>query len=118
MCGRLVAAAARFAGDRGIRFAAYQELGPDDFARLGVTRAQCEARLRFRDARGRVHGGALAVNRFVRDAAPAGWRGVPARFLAAAFTWVPPLLFLEVIAYEVVARNRGCAAPPAPGSDC
>ena len=118
MCGRLVAAAARFAGDRRIRFAAYQELDPDDFARLGVTRAQCEARLRFRDARGRVHGGALAVNRFVWDAAPAGWRGVPARALAVAFTLLPPLLLLEVIAYEVVARNRGCSVRPDSGAGC
>ena len=115
MCARLVAVAARFAGDRDVRFAAHQELGEDDFARLGVTRAQCEARLRFRDQGGRVHGGALAVNRFVRDAAPRGWRGVPARILAAVFTWLPPLLLLEALAYEVVARSRGCSAPAAPG---
>lgn len=113
MCTRLVTAAARFAGDREIGFAAYQELDPADFDRLGVTRSRCEARLRFRSLRGRWRGGALAVNAFVWAAAPRGWRGLPARTLAAAFTLLPPLLLLEMLAYEVVARNRGCSAPAA-----
>lgn len=73
-----------------------------------MTRADCEARLRFRDRRGRVHGGAFAVNRFVFFAAPPGLRGLPARVLVAALYLLPPLLLLEMLAYELVARNRAC----------
>ena len=76
--------------------------------RLGVSRAACEKRVRFRDARGRFHGGAFAVNRFVLHAAPPGWKGLPARCLAVAFYALPPLLLAELAAYEIVARNRHC----------
>ncbi len=103
-------AAARFAGDREVRYLAYQTLPDEDFARLGVTRAECEARLRFRNRRGRWFGGAFAVNRFLWFAAPPGLRGAPARTLVLAFYLLPPLLLLEVIGYALVARNRGCDA--------
>ena len=75
---------------------------------LGVSRAACESRVRFRAVRGRWHGGAFAVNRFVLHAAPDGWRGVPARALALLAYAFPPLLLAELLAYEIVARNRHC----------
>jgi hypothetical protein len=77
--------------------------------RLGISRAACERRVRFRNARGKFHGGAFAVNRFVFHAAPDGWKGLPARALVVAAYVLPPLLFLELAAYEVVARNRNCS---------
>lgn len=64
--------------------------------------------MRFRNARGRFHGGAFAVNRFVFHAAPAGWKGLPARALVVAAYALPPLLLAELAAYEIVARNRNC----------
>jgi len=76
--------------------------------RLGVSRAACEKRVRFRDPRGKFHGGAFAVNRFVFHAAPPGPRGLPARTLVVAAYAFPPLLIAELAAYEIVARNRHC----------
>lgn len=64
--------------------------------------------MRFRDARGKLHGGAFAVNRFVLHAAPPGRRGLPARTLVVAAYVLPPLLIAEIAAYELVARNRHC----------
>ncbi len=75
---------------------------------LGVSRSACEKRVRFRDVRGRFHGGAFAVNRFILHAAPPGWKGLPARFLVVAAYVLPPLLLAELAAYEIVARNRNC----------
>ena len=79
-----------------------------ELGRLGISRAACERRLRFRDARGRFHGGAFAVNRFLLHAAPPGLRGAPSRALAILCYAFPPLLLAELVAYEIVARNRGC----------
>ena len=75
---------------------------------LGISRAACQRRLRYRDARGRVHGGAFAVNRFLFHAAPPGVRGLPVRLLVLVAWMFPPLLLVELLAYEVVARNRNC----------
>ncbi len=75
---------------------------------LSVSRSACEKRVRFRDVRGRFHGGAFAVNRFILHAAPPGWKGLPARFLVVAAYVLPPLLLAELAAYEIVARNRNC----------
>lgn len=75
---------------------------------LGISRTACEERVRFRDLKGRFHGGAFAVNRFLLYAAPPGPRGLPARILAVLAYAFPPLLFAELAAYEIVARNRGC----------
>jgi len=75
---------------------------------LGVSRAACEKRVRFRDSRGRFHGGAFAVNRFILHAAPPGSAGLPARLLVVAAYVLPPLLLAELAAYEIVARNRNC----------
>ena len=89
-----------------MRFSAFQELSDDDLAALGVSRAACSRRVRFRDARGRFHGGAFAVNRFVLGSAPRGWRGLPIRALVILAYAFPPLLLVELLAYEIVARNR------------
>ncbi len=75
---------------------------------LGVSRSACEKRVRFRDARGRFHGGGFAVNRFILHAAPPGRKGLPARLLVVAAYVFPPLLLAELAAYEIVARNRHC----------
>lgn len=64
--------------------------------------------MRFRDVRGKFHGGAFAVNRFVLHAAPPGLKGLPARILVVAAYVFPPLLVAELAAYEIVARNRHC----------
>ncbi len=88
------------------RFAAFQELTPAELRTLGLSREDCARSLRFRDAGGRVHGGAFAVNRFVLAAAPGNWRGALIRIAVAMFYVLPPLLLVEIAAYEAFARNR------------
>ena len=106
VCSRLAGLAARFAGDRVGGFAAFAELSDAELADLGLSRADCFRRLRFRDARARVHGGAFAVNRFLLAAAPPGWRGMPVRLAVWLLYLLPPLLLLEVVGYEIFGRYR------------
>ncbi len=57
------------------------------------------------------------MNRLMLDCAPRGMRGVPARALAVLAYAFPPLLLAELLAYEIVARNRRrrCREPDPPG---
>ena len=106
ICSRLAVLAARFAGDRVGRFAAFEELSDTELAGLGLSREDCFRRLRFRDAAGRVHGGAFAVNRFLLAAAPPGPRGLPVRLGVWIFYLLPPLLLAEIVGYELFGRYR------------
>ena len=107
ICTRLAVLAARFAEDRVDRVTAFQELPAAYLRRLGLSREACARRLRFREAGGRVHGGAFAVNRFLLAGAPPGWRGVLVRGAVWVVVVFVPLLLLEIALYELVARNRG-----------
>lgn len=118
VCTRLAGYAARFASGREIAFAAFQEIPAAGLAAMGLSRADCERRLRFRAASGRVFGGVFAVNRFLLAAAPPGFGGIAARALVLVCYALPPLLALEWAAYELFARNRArfgspdCAGDP------
>ena len=105
ICTRLAVLAARFAEDRA-RIRAFQEVPEAELRRLGLSRKDCARRLRFREEGGRISGGAFAVNRFLLAAAPPGWRGSPVRTAVRLVVGFPPLLLLEIAAYELVARNR------------
>ncbi len=48
------------------------------------------------------------MNRFLLYAAPPGLPGFPSRALALLCYAFPPLLLAELLAYELVARNRDC----------
>ena len=106
ICVRLARAAARFDSGRRVRFAAFQELPDRELTELGISRDACARRLRFRDRKGRWHGGAFAVNRFLLAAAPRGLRGLPVRALVVLAFLFPPLLLAELLGYEIVARSR------------
>lgn len=120
ICSRLAGYAARFASRREpeIAFAAFQEIPAADLAAMGLSRADCERRLRFRAASGRVFGGVFAVNRFFLAAAPPGPGGAAVRALVLVSYALPPLLALEWAAYELFARHRArfgspdCAGDP------
>lgn len=118
ICSRLARAAARFAGERGVAVSAYQEMPAAELSAIGLTEEECARRLRFRGASGRLFGGAFAVNRFLLAAAPANLGGRLVRAAVALCYALPPLLLLEVAAYELFARNRrrfgsaGCAPEP------
>lgn len=118
VCSRLARYAARFASGRGIAFAAFQEIPPAELVAIGLSRADCERRLRFRAASGRVFGGVFAVNRFLLAAAPSGPGGFGVRLAVLLCYALPPLLLLEWAGYELFARNRsrfgspGCAGDP------
>ncbi len=111
-CNRAVRTAARLDGSGRVRFAAFQECADAELAALGLSRADCERRLRFAIPGGRVWGGALAVNRFLLAARPGGVGGWLLRAGAILAFAVPPLLALEALAYEVVARNRSRECAP------
>ena len=101
-CGICTVAAdhARRLDTRGAwRIEPYQSFGAEELAALGLDEAQCAQYLRVVDARGRVHSGALAVNRFLWDVAP--WS-----VLVGLLYVFPALLLAEVAVYELVARNR------------
>lgn len=118
VCTRLAGHAARFASGREIAFAAFQEIPRGELEAMGLSPADCERRLRFRAASGRVFGGVFAVNRFLLAAAPSGPGGFAARLLVLLCYALPPLLLLEWAGYELFARNRsrfgspGCAGDP------
>ena len=117
ICSRLARAAARFAGDRGVGVSAFQEIPAGALSAMGLTAGDCARRLRFRAESGRVFGGAFAVNRFLLAAAPANFGGRLVRAAVALCYTLPPLLLLEVGAYELFARNRRRFGSPACGPD-
>lgn len=112
VCSRLARYAARFASRREMAFAAFQEVPAAELAAMGLSRADCERRLQFRNASGRVFGGVFAVNRFLLAAAPPGLGGAAVRGLVLVGYALPPLLLLEWAAYELFARNRARFGSP------
>lgn len=117
ICSRLARAAARFAGERGVAVRAYQEIPAGAWSAIGLTAGDCARRLRFRAESGRLFGGAFAVNRFLLAASPANLGGRLVRAAVALCYALPPLLLLEIAAYEVFARNRRRFGSPACGPD-
>lgn len=77
-------------------FQAYSE---EDLSRVGLNYEMCKELLQVVDPSGRVFAGANAVN-FV------GLRLFPISIGVAALQFFPPLIWLEHLAYGVVARNR------------
>ena len=77
----------------------YQRVPEAEIQRFGVSHADCARRLKVITRRGRVRSGAFAVNHFFLHYFP--WN-----LLVWLLVVVPPLLLLEMITYELVARNR------------
>ncbi len=117
-CTRAVRLAVRLDQGSRVRFRPFQELPPPELRSLGLSPEDCERRLRFVVPGGRTWGGALAVNRFLLCVNPGGFGGWLLRAAALLVFLLPPLLLFEVLAYEMVARNRhrfgspDCGASP------
>ena len=77
----------------------YQRVPEPEIQRFGTSHADCARRLQVITRRGTVHSGAFAVNYFFVHYFP--WK-----LLVVLLYVVPPLLLLEMITYELVARNR------------
>jgi len=81
------------------RIIPFQDLSDAELQALGVTRTQCARRLHAVSRSGRVYRGAFAVNFFL-------WQHPPWLLLVVLCYAVPLLLWLEIIAYAVIARHR------------
>ena len=77
----------------------YQRVAESEIQAFGIRHADCARRLQLITRRGKVHSGAFAVNNFLVHYFP--WK----LFVLLLYV-VPPLLFLEIIGYELVAKNR------------
>ena len=77
----------------------FQRLADADLQPFGLSRADCLRRLQVISRKGTVHSGAFGVNFFFVHYFP--WK-----LLVILLYLVPPLLFTEIVVYELVARNR------------
>lgn len=77
----------------------YQSVEESEIEPFGIDHAHCAQRLQLITRQGKVHSGAFAVNNFLVHYFP--WK-----LLVLLLYVAPPLLFLEIIGYEIVARNR------------
>ena len=77
----------------------YQRVAESEIQTFGINHADCARRLQLITRQGKVHSGAFAVNNFLVHYFP--WK-----LLVLLLYVVPPLLFLEIIGYELVAKNR------------
>ena len=77
----------------------YQRVPEPEIQTFGISHAHCAQRLQLITRQGKVHSGAFAVNNFLAHYFP--WK-----LLVVLLYVVPPLLFAEMIGYEIVARNR------------
>lgn len=78
---------------------AWQRLGDDGLARLGLTRADVEAAVWWVDGDGRLGRGHVAVARAA--IASGGWRAV-----LGATGLVPPFSWIASALYAIIARSR------------
>ena len=87
--------------DRRGRFviAPFQVVSDEELREWGIDRGSCGRRLRVASAGGRVYSGAFGVNYFL-------WKQPWWRILPTLIYALPPLLLLELLGYELVARNR------------
>ena len=77
----------------------YQRMPEPEMQSFGLRHIDCSRRLQVITQQGKVHSGAFAVNYFFVQYFP--WN-----LLVVLLYVVPPLLLLETITYELVARNR------------
>jgi len=77
----------------------YQRVPEPEMQPFGLGYINCSRRLQVITQQGKVHSGAFAVNYFFVQYFP--WN-----LLVVLLYVVPPLLLLETITYELVARNR------------
>ena len=77
----------------------YQRVPEREIQPFGIKHADCARRLQVITRRGKVHSGAFAVNYFFIHYFL--W-SLPVVFLYL----LPPFLLLEMVTYEIVARNR------------
>ena len=77
----------------------YQRVAESEIQTFGINHADCARRLQLITRQGKVHSGAFAVNNFLVHYFP--WK-----LLVLLLYVVPPLLFLEIVGYELVAKNR------------
>ena len=77
----------------------YQRVPEPEIRQFGISHADCTRRLKVITRHGTVHSGTFAMNYFFLHYFP--WK-----LLVILLYVVPPLLLLEMITYELVARNR------------
>jgi predicted DCC family thiol-disulfide oxidoreductase YuxK len=77
----------------------YQRVPEPEIQTYGISYADCARRLQAITREGKVRSGPFAVNHFLVHYFP--WR-----LLVILLYAVPPLLLLEMLTYELVARNR------------
>ena len=77
----------------------YQRVSELEVKRFGISYVDCARRLQVITRDGKVRSGAFAVNHFFAHY-------VPWNLLVILLYLVPPLLLLEILGYELVARNR------------
>jgi predicted DCC family thiol-disulfide oxidoreductase YuxK len=77
----------------------YQRVPEHEMQPYGVSHADCARRLQVISRGGKAHRGAFAVNYFFVHYFP--WK-----LMVVLLYVLPPLLLLELLTYEVVARNR------------
>lgn len=78
----------------------YQQIPEQHLQDFGISYADCAKRLQVISTRGKVYGGAFAVNYFFLHYFP--WS-----LLVGLIYLLPVLLVLEVVIYALVAKNRG-----------
>lgn len=77
----------------------YQRVPEPEIRPFGINHADCGRKLRVISQKGTLRSGAFAVNYFFSHYYP--WR-----LLVALLYLAPPLLLVEMLVYELVARNR------------
>jgi predicted DCC family thiol-disulfide oxidoreductase YuxK len=77
----------------------YQRVPELELQPYGISYADCARRLQVITRKGKVRSGAFAVNHFFIHYFP--WS-----LLVILLYVVPPLLLLEILTYELVAKNR------------
>ncbi len=78
----------------------YQVFAESELLRFGISYNQCTRKLQVITRRRKVYAGALGVNYFL-------WQRFPWRLLVILIYALPILLLLELLAYRLIADNRG-----------
>ena len=99
LCHAAARLAERLDRTRGFSILPYQHFSNNELQQRGASAQQCARRVHVLTARGKIFTGAFAVNYFL-------WQYYPWKIFVALLYVLPPLLALEIIGYELIARNR------------
>ncbi len=99
ICSYAAESAARMDKQRRFVIKPYQTVAEAELQRFGLSYTACDRKVQVITRRGRVYGGAFAVNYFF-------WQRWPWRMPVLLIYAVPVLLVCELIGYALVARNR------------